>query len=70
MQKIVADLEKEGAGKAVTNYKIRDWLISRQRYWGAPIPIIHCDKDGAVPVLAGHGADAHREHHHRRQRRQ
>jgi leucyl-tRNA synthetase len=49
-QKIVDDLAKQGAGKAVTNYKIRDWLISRQRYWGAPIPIIHCEKDGAVPV--------------------
>jgi leucyl-tRNA synthetase len=49
-EKIVEWLEKEGAGKAVTNYKIRDWLISRQRYWGVPIPIIHCPKDGAVPV--------------------
>lgn len=43
-------LEKENWGKEKVNYKIRDWLISRQRYWGAPIPIIYCSKDGAVPV--------------------
>ena len=45
-----AELTEEAFGKKVINYKIRDWLISRQRYWGAPIPIIHCEKDGIVPV--------------------
>jgi len=49
-EKIVADLEQQGIAVEKTNYKMRDWLISRQRYWGAPIPIIHCPKDGAVAV--------------------
>lgn len=47
---IIQHLEREGKGKAKTTYKIRDWSVSRQRYWGAPIPIIHCPKDGIVLV--------------------
>lgn len=42
--------EKEGWGKKHTNYHLRDWLVSRQRYWGAPIPMIYCETDGWVPV--------------------
>ena len=43
-------IEEKGFGKATTNYKLRDWVFSRQRYWGEPIPIIHCPDCGAVPV--------------------
>lgn len=49
-EEIVAWLKEQKIGKLKTTYKMRDWLISRQRYWGAPIPIIHCQKDGAVAV--------------------
>lgn len=48
---ITESLKESGLGRAVTNFRLRDWLVSRQRYWGAPIPIIHCEKCGEVPVL-------------------
>ena len=43
-------LEEKGIGKAKTNFKLRDWVFSRQRYWGEPIPMVHCDKCGWVPL--------------------
>jgi leucyl-tRNA synthetase len=46
----IAWLEEQGLGRGTVNYRLRDWLVSRQRYWGPPIPIIHCDACGEVPV--------------------
>ena len=49
-EKMISFLEEKGIGQAKTNYKLRDWVFSRQRYWGEPIPIVHCDKCGYVPI--------------------
>ena len=53
-EQIVADLNKHGLAEAVETWRLRDWLVSRQRYWGTPIPMIHCGKCGTVPVPREH----------------
>ncbi len=50
IEKITNWLEEKGLGKRAVNYKLRDWIFSRQRYWGEPIPIVHCEKCGPVPL--------------------
>jgi leucyl-tRNA synthetase len=50
IEAITNRLAEQGKGKAAINYRLRDWLVSRQRYWGAPIPIVYCETDGMVPV--------------------
>lgn len=53
VQKVNEWLEEQGIGKAAVNYRLRDWLISRQRYWGTPIPIIHCPEHGLCRFQKG-----------------
>lgn len=50
METVIGYLEENGIGKRKVNYKLRDWVFSRQRYWGEPIPMVYCEKCGWVPI--------------------
>ncbi len=53
LHRIVERLDRDGSGHGSVNYRLRDWLVSRQRYWGCPIPIVYCERCGMVPVAEG-----------------